>query len=75
MDGNFGDVVSGHVQPRLQLLRTSYIEAARGEQNHAPNSAECKAEKVVATIRKRAREEVKTVPAIYMDALYILLKS
>ena len=29
------------------------------------------AEKVVATIRKRAREEVETVPAIYMDALYL----
>ena len=23
VDGNFGDVVFGHVQPRLQLLRTS----------------------------------------------------
>ena len=38
-----------------------------------PNSPKCKAEKVVATIRKRAREEVETVPAIYMDALYMLL--
>ena len=36
--------------------------------------AKCKAEKVVATIRKRAREEVETVSVIYMDALYMLLK-
>ena len=37
---------------------------------HVPNSAKCKAEKVVATIRKKAREEVETVPAIYMGVLY-----
>jgi len=49
------------------------LEAVREEHNHAPNSAKHKAEKVVATIRKRAREEVETVPAIFMDALYMLL--
>ena len=49
------------------------LEAVRGEYNHAPNSAKCNAEKVVATIRKRAREEVETVPAIFMDAVYMLL--
>ena len=38
-----------------------------------PNLAKCNAEKVVATIRKRAREEVETVPAIFMDALDMLL--
>ena len=47
------------------------LEAVGGEHNHAPNSAKCMAEKVVATIRKGAREEVETVPAIYMDALYM----
>ena len=45
------------------------LEAVRGEHSHAPNSAKNKAEKVVATMRKRAREEVETVPAIYIDAL------
>ena len=35
-------------------------------------SAKCDAEKVVATVRKRAREEAETVPAIYMDALHML---
>ena len=45
------------------------LEAVRGGYNHAPNSAKCNAEnfKVVTTIRKRAREEVETVPTIYMD--------
>ena len=37
------------------------------------NSAKCNADKVVATIRKRATEEVETVPAIYIDALYNLM--
>ena len=42
------------------------LEAVRGEHSHAPNSSKNKAEKVVATMRKRAREEVETVPAIYI---------
>ena len=49
-DGSFGDAVSGHVQPGLQLLGTSQRGTAKN-----------KAEEVVTTMRKRARE-VETVP-------------
>ena len=33
------------------------LEAVRGEHNHVPNSAKCNTDKVVPTIRKRAREK------------------
>ena len=68
MDWNFGN---GCLQGCVAKATTveDQLEAVRREHNYAPNSAKCNAEKVVATIRKRAREEVETVPAIYMDAL------
>ena len=37
------------------------------------NSAKCNTDKVVATIRKRATEEVETVLSIYINALYNLM--
>ena len=45
------------------------VEAVRGEHDHAPCPTKNKADKVVPGMRKRAREEVETVPSINMDAL------
>ena len=47
------------------------LEAVRGEHSHALNSAKIKAKKVVATMRKGARE-IEAVSVIYMDALGLL---
>ena len=54
MDWNFGN---GCLQGCVAKATTveDQLEAVRREHNHAPNSAKCNAEKVVATIRKRAR--------------------
>ena len=74
MDWSFGN---GCLQGCVAKATTveDQLEAVRREHNHAPNSAKCNAEKVVATIRKRAREEVETVPVMYMDGLlYATLK-
>ena len=75
MDGNFWQCCLQGCVAKTATVEDQ-LEAVRREHNHAPNSAKCNAEKVVATIRKIAREEVETVPAIYMDALslYATLK-
>ena len=39
------------------------------DHNHVPNSARNRAEIIVARMKKKAREEVETVPHIYMDTL------
>ena len=43
------------------------LVSLKGEHNHAPNPSKNKAEKVIAKMRKRTREEVSIVPAIYND--------
>ena len=45
------------------------VEVVRGEHDHAPCPAKNKAQRIVSQMRKRAREEVQTVPTIYRDAL------
>ena len=45
------------------------VEAVRGEHDHAPCPDKNTADKVVTGMRKRAKEEVETVPSIYMGAL------
>ena len=47
------------------------VEVVTGEHDHAPCPAKYTAQNLihVAGMRKRATEEVQTVPSIYMDAL------
>jgi len=59
-------VTSAHVQPRLQLLRTSYT--VRGDIN-MPNAI--KTEKVVATIRELEKRLRLSQPYTWM--LYIII--
>ena len=41
----------------------------RREHDHPPNSAMCTKERVMSTMRKRAREELTSINRIYDDAL------
>ena len=53
----------------LLSLTNITTEDVRGDQNHTPNSTKYKAEKIVASMKNRAKEEVESVSRIYMDTL------